>query len=442
MYAVSLSYGRETSFLRIRIFTMQTIVIGGGAAGMMAAVACADAGDSVILLEKNEKLGKKVFITGKGRCNVTNACDRDAFFSHVVSNPKFLYSAYSQFDNEALMEFIESNGTPLKVERGNRVFPVSDHSYDIIDAFKRALSKRKVDVRLHCEVKDILTEDYIDPEDKKAPSKIVKGVKLSSGEIFSADKVIVATGGVSYPSTGSTGDGYDFASKTGHKLVASKPALVPFTTKEEWVTQLQGLTLKNVKLSLYINDKCVYSEQGELLFTHFGISGPLALTASSNYAKADEIKSAYVYLDLKPALSSDEFDKRLIREFENGNRKEFKNILGELYPQKLASLVCDITGLDPYKRCNEISGAERKTLLKFTKEMKITITGTRDFNEAIITHGGVSVKDINPKTMESKLVKNLYFAGEVLDLDAHTGGFNLQIAFSTGYLAGKSGYES
>ena len=442
MYAVSLSYGRETSFLRIRIFTMQTIVIGGGAAGMMAAVACADAGDSVILLEKNEKLGKKVFITGKGRCNVTNACDRDAFFSHVVSNPKFLYSAYSQFDNEALMEFIEANGTALKVERGNRVFPVSDHSYDIIDAFKRALSKRKVDVRLHCEVKDILTEEYIDPEDKKAPSKIIKGVKLSSGEILSADKVIVATGGVSYPSTGSTGDGYDFASKTGHKLVASKPALVPFTTKEEWVTQLQGLTLKNVKLSLYINDKCVYSEQGELLFTHFGISGPLALTASSYYAKADEIKSAYVYLDLKPALSSDEFDKRLIREFENGNRKEFKNILGELYPQKLASLVCDITGLDPYKRCNEISGAERKTLLKFTKEMKITITGTRDFNEAIITHGGVSVKDINPKTMESKLVKNLYFAGEVLDLDAHTGGFNLQIAFSTGYLAGKSGYES
>ena len=438
MYAVSLSYGRETSFLRIRIFTMQTIVIGGGAAGMMAAVACADAGDSVILLEKNEKLGKKVFITGKGRCNVTNACDRDAFFSHVVSNPKFLYSAYSQFDNEALMEFIEANGTALKVERGNRVFPVSDHSYDIIDAFKRALSKRKVDVRLHCEVKDILTEEYIDPEDEKAPSKIIKGVKLSSGEILSADKVIVATGGVSYPSTGSTGDGYDFASKTGHKLVASKPALVPFTTKEEWVTQLQGLTLKNVKLSLYINDKCVYSEQGELLFTHFGISGPLALTASSNYAKADEIKSAYVYLDLKPALSSDEFDKRLIREFENGNRKEFKNILGELYPQKLASLVCDITGLDPYKRCNEISGAERKTLLKFTKEMKITITGTRDFNEAIITHGGVSVKDINPKTMESKLVKNLYFAGEVLDLDAHTGGFNLQIAFSTGYLAGKS----
>lgn len=418
---------------------MRTVIIGGGAAGMMAAVAAADAGDEVILLEKNEKLGKKVFITGKGRCNVTNACERDEFFTHVVSNPKFLYSAYSALDNEALMALVEANGTPLKTERGNRVFPVSDHSYDIIDAFKRALSKRKADVRLHSEVKEILTDENLCAEgDKKARSKVVTGVKLTSGEIITADKVIIATGGVSYPSTGSTGDGYRFAEETGHKLTESRPALVPFTTKEEWVTALQGLTLKNVKLSLYVNDKCLYEEQGEMLFTHFGISGPLALTASSFYAGADEIKSAYVLIDLKPALTDEEFDKRLIREFETGNRKEFKNILGELYPQKLASMVCDITGLDPYKRCNEISGAQRKTLLKFTKRMKITITGTRDFNEAIITHGGVSVKDINPKTMESKKVAGLYFAGEVIDLDATTGGFNLQIAFSTGYLAGKA----
>ena len=404
---------------------------------MMAAASAADAGDEVILLEKNEKLGKKVFITGKGRCNVTNACDKDEFFAHIVSNPKFLYSAYSEFGNEALMSFVEENGTLLKTERGNRVFPVSDHSYDIIDAFKRALQKRRVEVRLNTEVKELLTEEIPPEDNKKGPAARVTGVKLSSGESLFGDRVIVATGGVSYPSTGSTGDGYGFAEDTGHKLMPRKPALVPFTTKEEWVTALQGLTLKNVKLSLFVNDKCLYEEQGEMLFTHFGISGPLALTASSFYAGADEIKNAYVLIDLKPALTDEEFDKRLIRELETGNRKELKNILGELYPQKLASLVCEITGLDPYKRCNEVSGAERKSLLKFTKRMKITITGTRDFNEAIITHGGVSVKDVNPKNMESRRVAGLFFAGEVLDVDAQTGGFNLQIAFSTGYLAGK-----
>ena len=406
---------------------MKTLVIGGGAAGMMAAAAAADAGEKVILLEKNEKLGKKLFITGKGRCNVTNACDREAFFENVLSNPKFLYSAYSALDSKALMDFIESNKTPLKIERGNRVFPVSDHSFDIIDAFKRALKDRGVEVRLNTEVAGILTI-----ENK------VCGVRLPSGEILDADRIIIATGGKSYPTTGSTGDGYRFATETGHKVNELKPALVPFECREEWVKALQGLSLKNVKCSLYNAEKCLYTEQGEMLFTHFGVSGPLILSASSVYAGIKEIQNPYFLIDLKPALTDEEFDKRLIREFETGNRKELKNILNEIYPLKLTTVICEIAGIDQYKRCNEISAKERKALLAATKRMKIMISGTRDFNEAIITHGGVSVKDVNPKTMESKLVSGLYFAGEVLDVDAFTGGFNLQIAFSTGYLAGKS----
>ena len=394
---------------------------------MMAAVSASDSGDSVILLEKNEKLGKKLFITGKGRCNVTNACEREEFFEHVISNPKFLYSAYSALDSKALMDFIEENKTPLKVERGNRVFPVSDHSYDIIDAFKRALKNRSVQIRLNTEVKEILTEE----------TSKVTGVILKGGEKISADKVIIATGGFSYQSTGSTGDGYRFAEKAGHKTIPVKPALVPFETKEEWVKKLQGLSLKNVKLSLVNGGKILYTEQGEMLFTHFGISGPLVLSASSIYAGLKEYKEPHVLIDLKPALTDEETDKRLIRELEGGNRKELKNILNEIYPLKLAGIICGIAGIDPYKRCNEISAKERKAMLEVTKRLKITITGCRDFNEAIITHGGVSTKEINPKTMESKRISGLFFAGEVMDVDAFTGGFNLQIAFCTGYLAGK-----
>ena len=281
-------------------------VIGGGPAGMMAAVSASDSGDSVILLEKNEKLGKKLFITGKGRCNVTNACEREEFFEHVISNPKFLYSAYSALDSKALMDFIEENKTPLKVERGNRVFPVSDHSYDIIDAFKRALKNRSVQIRLNTEVKEILTEE----------TSKVTGVILKGGEKISADKVIIATGGFSYQSTGSTGDGYRFAEKAGHKTIPVKPALVPFETKEEWVKKLQGLSLKNVKLSLVNGGKILYTEQGEMLFTHFGISGPLVLSASSIYAGLKEYKEPHVLIDLKPALTDEETDKRLIRELE------------------------------------------------------------------------------------------------------------------------------
>ena len=418
---------------------MKTIVIGAGPAGIMAAISASNCGDDVILLEKNEKTGKKLFITGKGRCNVTNACTRDEFFENIVSNPKFLYSAFSQFNNTDLMKLIEDNGTPLKTERGNRVFPVSDHSSDILKALNNALKKAGVDVRLNTSVKSIITEIIKETEEsdskKKEYTKRVVGVKTDNGVIYEADRVIIATGGISYKSTGSTGDGLRWAGEEGHRISTLKPALVPLETYEKWPFELTGLSLKNVSLSLLIKDKVKYKEMGEMLFTHFGISGPLVLTASSIIAKSDE-KDIKVFIDLKPALSDDEFDARLIRELKEGNKKELKNILGNIYPIKLGLQICELSGVDIYKKCNEITKEERKKILDYTKRLPLTIKGTRDFDEAIITHGGVSVKDINPKTMESKLVKNLYFAGEVIDVDAFTGGFNLQIAFSTGYLSG------
>ena len=405
---------------------MKTIIIGAGPAGIMAAISAANNGDDVVLFEKNEKIGKKLFITGKGRCNVTNACSRDEFFENVVSNPKFLYSAFSQFNNEDLMKLIEDNGTPLKTERGNRVFPVSDHSSDIIKALNNAIKQAHVDLRLNTSVKSILFD-----------SQRVAGVRTDNGEIIKGDKVIVATGGISYKSTGSTGDGLRWAGESGHRISSLKPALVPLETKEKWPSELTGLSLKNVTLSLFIKDKLKYKEMGEMLFTHFGISGPLVLTSSSILACSDE-KDVKVFIDLKPALSDEEFDARLIRELQEGNKKDLKNILGNIYPVKLGLKICELAGVDIYKKCNELTKEERKKILEYTKRLPLTIKGTRDYDEAIITHGGVSVKDINPKTMESKLIKGLYFAGEVMDVDAFTGGFNLQIAFSTGYLAGIS----
>ena len=404
---------------------MKTVIIGAGPAGIMAAISAAGNNDEVVLLEKNEKIGKKLFITGKGRCNVTNACAREVFFENIVSNPKFLYSAFSQFNNVDLMKLIEDNGTPLKTERGNRVFPVSDHSSDIIKALNNALRNHEVNVRLNSSVKKVLISD-----------KTAVGVMTDDGEQISADKVIIATGGISYKSTGSTGDGLRWAGDEGHRISTLKPALVPLETYEKWPFELTGLSLKNVTLSLLIKDKLKYKEMGEMLFTHFGISGPLALTSSSIIAGSDE-KDIKVLIDLKPALSDDEFDARLIRELKEGNKKDLKNILGNIYPIKLGLKICELSGVDIYKKCNEITKEERKKILDYTKRLPLTIKGTRDFDEAIITHGGVSVKDINPKTMESKLVKNLFFAGEVIDVDAFTGGFNLQIAFSTGYLAGE-----
>ena len=403
------------------------IVIGGGAAGMMAAIAAAGSGIDVELLEKNEKLGKKIYITGKGRCNVTNDCEPDIFFTNVVSNPKFLYSAFYTFDPTRIMELLQENGCALKVERGNRVFPVSDHSSDVIKTLHKALIDKKVKISLQTEVKSLLVKD-----------NVCFGVELSNGRKIEADAVVVATGGISYASTGSTGDGYRFAKKTGHKLIETKPALVPFTVKESWPLSLQGLALKNVEVTLIDGKKQIYNGFGEMLFTHFGISGPLILSASSYYAKKYYGKEVDLYIDLKPALSKEQLDKRILRDFEQKQNKQFKNALEGLLPAKMIPVMIQLTQIPADKFIHDITREERMSLVDLLKKLPITITGTRPFNEAIITQGGVSVKDINPSTMESKITKNLYFAGEVLDLDALTGGFNLQIAWSCGYLAGSS----
>lgn len=407
------------------------IVIGGGAAGMMAAFAAASEGLQVELLEKNEKLGKKIYITGKGRCNVTNDCEPEVFFANVVSNPKFLYSAYYTYDNTQVMQLLEENGCPLKVERGNRVFPVSDHSSDIIRTLQNALLKKKVKISLNTEVKQLIVEN-----------ETVKGVILIDGKRIMADAVIVATGGISYPSTGSTGDGYKMAEATGHRMTEVKPALVPFTVKESWPLSLQGLALKNVNVTLKDGKKEIYQGFGEMLFTHFGISGPLILSASSYYCKKYFGKEVELFLDLKPALTKEQLDKRILRDFEENQNKQFKNAIDGLLPSKMIPVIIQLTQIPQDKFVHDITREERQLLVDLLKNLPLTITGTRPFTEAIITQGGVHVKDINPSTMESKITKNLYFAGEVLDLDAMTGGFNLQIAWSTGYLAGNSVKES
>lgn len=410
-------------------------VIGGGAAGLIAAAAAADNGAKVTVFEKNEKIGKKLFITGKGRCNVTNDCDPENFFEHVMcSNKKFLYSSYYGFDNIAVMDFFEKEGCPLKVERGNRVFPVSDHSSDVIRALKNKLEKSGVVISLNSEIKDIITEE-------KEGEKIFTGlsiIKNNLKKVEKFDKVIVATGGVSYPSTGSTGDGHRFAGIMGHTVSELKPSLVPLTCAEKWCESLAGLSLKNVTATLVVDQKEIYSEMGEMLFTHEGVSGPLILTASSVLAGVKKYSKAELFIDLKPALSKEQFDKRLIRELEEGNLKEIKNILGSVYPSSLIPVILNLANVSSFKKANVISKEERNALVTVTKKLPLTITGTGNFNEAIITKGGVSLKEIKPQTMESKLVKGVYFAGEVLDLDAQTGGYNLQIAWSTGHLAGES----
>ena len=408
----------------------KVIVVGGGAAGMMAAISAASRGHQVLLLEQNEKLGKKLFITGKGRCNVTNACETEKLFENVVSNPKFLYSAFYTFDNRQMMEFLEKAGCPLKIERGERVFPVSDHSSDIIAALQRMLHKNNVEVRLHTKA-DVILLDTNNP-------KVVRGVALADGRQEEADAVILATGGLSYPSTGAGGDGYRMTQPLGHTLKEPKPALVPFDIAEKWCADLQGLSLKNVGLKMIENKKTVYQGFGEMLFTHFGISGPLVLSASSFYGKCKKKDAVTIELDLKPALSEEQLDKRILRDFEDNQNKQFKNVIGSLFPAKLTPVMIMLSGISPEKKIHDNTKEERRQLLYHTKHLMLHITGVRDFTEANITQGGISVKEVNPSTMESKLVKGLFFAGEVLDLDALTGGFNLQIAWSTGYLAGES----
>ncbi len=409
------------------------IVIGGGAAGMLAAYSAAKHGHQVILLEKNEKLGKKVFITGKGRCNVTNACDVEDLFKNVISNPKFLYSSFYSFDNQAIVELLQEYGCMTKVERGDRVFPVSDHSSDVISALHRALKAYNVDIRLHTEVSELcMTKDA---EDGK---KRITGIKTKRGEMLLADAVIVCTGGISYASTGSTGDGYRFAKDAEMDVVEAKPALVPLECKEDWCKELMGLSLRNVEVTILDGKKKVFQEFGEMLFTHFGVTGPLILSASSHYVKKYYQKELPLYIDLKPALTTEQLDKRVLRDFEENINKQFKNSIGGLFPSKLIPVMIKLSGIDPDKKVNEISKEERQHFIDVIKHLPLTITGTRSFAEAIITQGGVKTKEINPSTMESKTVSGLYFAGEVLDLDAVTGGFNLQIAWSTGYLAGSS----
>ena len=401
------------------------IVIGGGPAGMMAAYAAAERGLSVHLLEKNEKLGKKLFITGKGRCNLTNAADMEAFFSNVVRNPKFLMSSFHRFTNTDLLQLLQKYGLQTKTERGNRVFPISDKSSDVIRTLEKMLTAKHVKISFCAQVEQIAREEGC------------FSVKTTNG-FFRARAVIVATGGVSYPLTGSTGDGYRFAESFEHQIVTPSPALVALEDARHFCERMQGLTLRNVGFTLFQNEKKIYEEQGELLFTHFGISGPVVLSASS-YIRFDRLPlDLCCAIDLKPALSIEQVEARLLRDFEANANKQLKNYMCELMPSKLIYPFLQKTDIAPDIPVNCIKKEDRKKLALALKALRIPLADTRPIEEAVITAGGVRVSQINPSTMESKLVKDLYFAGEMIDVSAKTGGFNLQIAFSTGYLAGAS----
>jgi predicted Rossmann fold flavoprotein len=403
---------------------MIVFVIGGGPAGMICAANAAKNGHTVTLFERNEKLGKKLYITGKGRCNVTNVAERDSFFEHVLRNPRFLYSAFSHFDNKDLMERIEQAGVPLKTERGGRVFPVSDKSSDILRACERIVRESGVNVRFNAHVDEALTE-----------GGSVCGIRLGS-QTLACDAVVVATGGISYPQTGSTGDGYAFARATGHAVEEPVASLVPLVTEELWPRELAGLTLKNVTLTAEKKGKEVFSELGELLFTHFGISGPLVLSLSG--VIAGQPAGTRLAIDLKPALSREQLDARLLRDLQEGARQQVKTALHALLPQRLLEIVLELAGIDGALPVGQLSKTMRLQLVEMLKALPLTVSGARGLNEAVVTRGGVSVRDVNASTMESKRVKGLYFAGEVLDIDATTGGYNLQIAWSTGALAGDS----
>jgi len=403
------------------------IVIGGGAAGMLAAIAAAEEGADVLLLEKNEKLGKKIYITGKGRCNVTNACETEDLLKNIVTNRRFLYSALYAFTNNQTMQFFEECGVPLKIERGERVFPVSDKSSDVINGLARKLKQVGVTVRLNATVNKVRAEDGR-----------VTGVILQNGEKLGCDACIVATGGLSYASTGSTGDGYSFAKLCGHTLTECYPSLVGLKIAEPFAKELEGLSLKNVSLRVVQAKKELYQGFGELVFTADGISGPLVLSASSVVTDKFSRGEITVFLDLKPALAKEELDARILRDFEEAKNKQFRNALDKILPQRLIRVIIGLCGISEEKQVNSVTKQERAKLVDVLKGMEMHIKKTGGFNEAVITKGGVSVREVNPSTMESKLTSGLYFAGEVLDVDALTGGYNLQIAWSTGYLAGSS----
>lgn len=407
------------------------IVVGGGPAGMMAAITAAKAGHRVSLYEQNEKLGKKLFITGKGRCNVTNDCDPEELLGNIITNPKFLYSAFYDFTAQNCMEFFEEIGVRLKVERGNRVFPQSDHSSDIIRALEYEMRRLGVEIHLNTAVKSVLTQET-------SEEQCCVGIILSDGKKVMADRVLLATGGISYPLTGANGSGLEMARRSGHKVTDLYPALVPLCTEETWCHDLMGLSLRNVSAKIKNGKKVLYEGFGEMLFTHFGVSGPLILSASSKVVKQLQKGKLELLIDLKPALTQEQLDKRILRDFEKAHNKQLKNALSDLLPARLIPVVIQLSKVSPEKKVNELTKAERLAFGSLLKAVPLTINKTGDFKEAIITQGGVSVKEINPSTMESKKVKGLYFAGECMDVDALTGGFNLQIAWSTGYLAGSS----
>ncbi len=406
----------------------KVIVIGAGAAGMMAAYSSALCGNKVTVFERNEKAGKKLFITGKGRCNITNDSDVETILNNIITNRKFMYSAIYSFSNEDVKAFFEENGLHLKVERGNRIFPVSDKSSDVINTLKKALRNENVEIEYNTFVKDLIVED-----------NTVKGVVLEEGRKVYADKVIMATGGMSYPVTGSDGKGFDILRKYGHTITDLSPALVPMNVKEEFAKELQGLSLKNVTIAFFRKEgdkKPVYEEFGEMLFTHFGISGPIVLSGSSVVGKYLKEGNLIAKIDLKPALSKEQLDDRILREFTNGINKDIVNVMDNLLPKKLIPVMLDYCEIEPHKKVNSISKEERNRMVEAFKGLKLTVTSLRGFNEAIITQGGVKVKEVDPGTMESKIISNLYLAGEMLDVDALTGGYNLQIVWSTGRLAG------
>lgn len=408
------------------------IIVGGGAAGMFAAVSAANEHTEVHIYEHNEKLGKKLFITGKGRCNITNGCDDvEELLSHVVTNARFLYSAFYTFSNQDMMQFLTEQGLELKTERGQRVFPVSDKSSDVIRTLERVLRDRHVQVHLKQQVCDLWIED-----------NEIRGIFLSGGEKVEADMVILAAGGVSYPSTGSTGDGYRMAEHAGHHVTPRVPSLVPMVVDDAWCTELQGLSLKNISFSLRCGKKEFYREFGEMMFTHFGITGPVVLSGSTRIAPYLKKGTVTAEIDMKPSLTEEQLDARLLRDFDKNMNKQIRNALSELLPSSLIPVIIRLSEIDPYMIVHDVTKQQRQKLIHTMRHLTMTVTGVRGFNEAIITQGGIRVKEVDPSTMASKLVKGLYFAGEILDLDAVTGGYNLQIAWSTAYLAGRSAAEA
>ena len=427
---------------------MKVIVIGGGPAGMMAAITAAESGDKVILIEKMESLGRKLLITGKGRCNITSSVDMNEFIKNTPGNGMFLYSAFSNFTNLDIIEFLKGEGLEVKEERGNRIFPVTDKSLDVLKCFTARLKELKVEIKLHTKVKEIVTERDIKSEfDNNGEENRVIGIITENGEKIKAEKIILATGGKSYPYTGSTGDGYEIAEKCGHIVTKIKPSLVPVETYDKKMCkELQGLSLRNVEIEIkdLERNKIIYNDFGEMIFTHFGVSGPTILSSSAHlvrYKNIDELfkkQKIVLKIDLKPALSEEKLDERILRDFEAYKNKQFKNSLEKLLPQKLIPIIIEKSQINPNKKVNEITKEERKKLVETFKKFEVIIKEFRPIEEAIVTSGGINIKEINPKTMESKKVKGLYFAGEIIDVDSYTGGFNLQIAYSTGYTAGRN----